>query len=304
MTEARDIVIANAPVSYGAFELTVGILPGVPDGDTVLDEVAGAGYAGIDLGPLGYFGLGDDLAVNLAHRGLALSGGFFELPFSDHAKMPAALRELGSLLDVFDTVGAKNGLKPRPTLADVGSDLRRSKPGQAASDRSLGFDAEGWKRFAEGVEMAVACCRERGYVPTFHHETGTHVEAPWEIERVLEDTSIGLCLDTGHLLLGGGDPVRAIREWRGRINHFHLKDARRQVVEGIVREAAPVSEIWRRKAFCRLGEGDLDVDAVLEAIRDSYAGWIVVEQDVLPDPDGTAAADQRANREYLAARGF
>ena len=152
--------------------------------------------------------------------------------------------------------------------------------------------------------MAVACCRERGYVPTFHHETGTHVEAPWEIERVLEDTSIGLCLDTGHLLLGGGDPVRAIREWRGRINHFHLKDARRQVVEGIVREAAPVSEIWRRKAFCRLGEGDLDVDAVLEAIRDSYAGWIVVEQDVLPDPDGTAAADQRANREYLAARGF
>ncbi|TMF77917.1 MAG: TIM barrel protein [Chloroflexi bacterium] len=304
VTEARDVVIANAPVSYGAFELTVGILPGVPDGDTVLDEVAGAGYAGIDLGPLGYFGLGDDLAVNLARRGLALSGGFFELPFSDHAKMPAALRELGSLLDVFDTVGAKNGLKPRPTLADVGSDLRRSKPGQAASDRSLGFDAEGWKRFAEGVEMAVACCRERGYVPTFHHETGTHVEAPWEIERVLEDTSIGLCLDTGHLLLGGGDPVRAIREWRGRINHFHLKDARRQVVEGIVREAAPVSEIWRRKAFCRLGEGDLDVDAVLEAIRDSYAGWIVVEQDVLPDPDGTAAADQRANREYLAARGF
>src|SRR2546425_7655043 len=97
VTETSKIVIANAPVSYGAFELTVGILPDVPDGDAVLDEVAGAGYAGIDLGPIGYFGLGDDLAVNLARRGLALSGGFFELPFSDHAKMPAALPELGSL---------------------------------------------------------------------------------------------------------------------------------------------------------------------------------------------------------------
>jgi len=152
--------------------------------------------------------------------------------------------------------------------------------------------------------MAVACCRDRGYEPTFHHETGTRVEAPWEIEKVLELTSIGLCLDTGHLLLGGGDPLQAMRDWRPRINHLHLKDARRSVVEGIVREAAPVAEIWRRQAFCRLGEGDLDVDGVLDEIRDGYRGWVVVEQDVLPDAAGKPAADQRANRDYLAARGF
>jgi len=69
-------------------------------------------------------------------------------------------------------------------------------------DRSLGFDSEGWKRFAAGVEIAQSVCLERGYEPTFHHETGTHIEAVWEIEKVLELTSIGLCLDTGHLLLG------------------------------------------------------------------------------------------------------
>src|SRR2546428_3598608 len=116
-------------------------------------------------------------------------------------------------------------------------------------------------------------------MPTFHHETGTLVEAPWEIERVLEETPIGLCLDTGHLLVGGGDPVRAVRDWRERINHLHLKDARRSVVEAIVRESAPVSEIWRRKAFCRLGAGDVDVDAALGAIPGSYSGFILVEQD-------------------------
>jgi inosose dehydratase len=76
------------------------------------------------------------------------------------------------------------------------------------------------------------------------------------------------------------------------------------VVEQIVREAAPASEIWKRKAFCRLGEGDLDVDAMLASIRSFYPGWIVVEQDVLPEPGGQAAADQRANRRYLAQRGF
>jgi inosose dehydratase len=71
-----------------------------------------------------------------------------------------------------------------------------------------------------------------------------------------------------------------------------------------VRESAHVNEIWRRQAFCRLGEGDLDVDGVLDAMRDTYDGWLVVEQDVLPDPEGKPAADQRANRAYLASRGF
>jgi inosose dehydratase len=129
----------------------------------------------------------------------------------------------------------------------------------------------------------------------------------WEIEKLLELTSIGLCLDTGHLLLGGGDPAVKVREWKSRINHVHLKDARKQVVEQIIREVAPVSEIWKRKAFCRLGDGDLDVDSVLDALRDGYSGWLVVEQDVLPDegdPLGTPARDQRANRQFLAARGF
>jgi inosose dehydratase len=302
------IVVANAPVSYGAFELTVGIDPNVPDASMVLDEVAGAGYAGIDLGPVGYLGDRDTLAGALEKRGLMLCGGFFELPFSDPAAMPAAIRGLGELFDVFDSVPPPRGrLKPMPTLADAGSDLRRARPCQAARDRSLGFDAEGWKRFAEGVEMAVATCRGRGYEATLHHEPGTHIEAEWEIAKALELTSIGLCLDTGHLLLGGGDPMRALSEWGDRINHVHLKDARQAIVDQIVREAAPVAEIWRRRAFCRLGEGDLMIDAVLERLRDHYTGWLVVEQDVLPDPDresGRPALDQRANREFLRARGF
>ncbi len=304
---AGKIVVANAPVSYGAFELTVGILPNVPDGAMVMDEVAEAGYAGIDLGPVGYLGTGEELARSLSKRGLGLSGGFFELPFDDPVRMKASVRDLDGLLDVFDAASANGGLKPKPTLADAGSDARRARPAQGARDRSLGFDAEGWRRFADGVEMAVARCRERGYDPTFHHETGTNVEAVWEIEKVLELTSIGLCLDTGHLLLGGGDPVRAMRDWKSRINHMHLKDARGSVVDGIIAEAAPLPEIWKRKAFCRLGDGDLDIAAVLEQLRDGYSGWLVVEQDVLPDPDnplGTPARDQRANREYLAARGF
>lgn len=301
-----SIVVANAPVSYGAFELTVGILPDVPDGPMVMDEVAAAGYAGIDLGPAGYLAPKESLGEELRRRNLGLAGGFFELPFSDPAAMKASMKGLDELLDVFDAASPE-GLKPRPTLADASSDARRARPAQAALDHRLGFDDEGWRKFADGVAMALARCRERGYEPTFHHETGTYIEAKWEIEKLLELTEIGLCLDTGHLLLGGGDPVVALREWRSRINHLHMKDARRDVVQEIIREVLPVAEIWRRKAFCRLGDGDLDVDAVLAEVRAGYSGWLVVEQDVLPDsnnPLGTPARDQRDNRKFLAARGF
>src|SRR5437879_153531 len=116
------VVVGNAPVSYGAFEVTVGKDPNVPDGLSVLDQVATAGYAGIDLGPVGYLGTGQALAARLRERDLGLSGGYLELPFSEPARMEAALGELDSLLDVFDAAtGTGPSIGPRPTLADLGN---------------------------------------------------------------------------------------------------------------------------------------------------------------------------------------
>jgi inosose dehydratase len=300
------VELANAPVSYGAFEITVGVDPNVPDPLTLLDWVSEAGYVGIDLGPIGYLGTTETLAERLDDRGLALAGGYLELPFSEPDKLPAALAELDGLLDIFESTRADTQ-PPRPTLADAGSPARSRYPGRAAIDPSVGLDRAGWSRFAEGVTRAVARCRERGYEPTFHHHTATYIEAQWEIERLLELTDVGLCLDTGHLLLGRGEPIAAIRDWAARINQVHLKDARLARLEEIVAQAAPVEEIWRRQAFCALGDGDIDVVGVLDALGEiEYSGWLVVEQDVLPDPQnpGQPARDQRRNREYLRTHGL
>lgn len=300
------IVLANAPVSYGAFEITVGIDPNVPDPLTLLDWVRAAGYDGVDLGPVGYLGDVETLPDRLAERGLGLVGGYLELPFSEPERITAELPNLDALLDIFDTVSGP-GLAPKPTLADAGSEIRSRYPGRATLDRSVGLDDAGWARFADGLGEAVARCRARGYDPTFHHHTATYVEAQWEIERLLEISDVGLCLDTGHLLLGRGEPITAIREWADRINHVHLKDARLDRLEEIVAEAAPVQEIWRRKAFCALGDGDIDIEGVLGALADiGYSGWLVVEQDVLPDSDNPnePAEDQRRNREYLRGHGL
>jgi len=304
-----QIAVANAPVSYGAFELTVGVDPDVPSGVQVLDQVAAAGYAGIDLGPVGYLGDGERLGELLAARGLGLAGAYVELPYSDPDALEDALGELDAILGVFDAVRPYlTGPPPRPTLADKGTKRRAMLPARSVRDHSLGYDADGWRRFAGGLATVLARCRDRGYEPTFHPETGTHVEAPWEIERVLEVSDVGLCLETGHMMLGGGDPVTMLRDLGDRINHVHLKDARRSVMAGIVTDEAPVTEIWTREAFCELGHGDLDADAVLDGLRRiSFGGWLVVEQDILPrsaERFARAAAEQRHNRAFLAERGL
>ncbi|HUA44419.1 MAG TPA: TIM barrel protein [Solirubrobacteraceae bacterium] len=303
---AAEMTVANAPCSYGAFEITVGVDPNVPPPLTLLDEVSEAGYSGIDLGPLGYLGSVDELPGRLRDRGLALAGGYFQIEFADPTRLPDELVQLDRLLDMFDAA-ANGGPPARPTLADAGSESRLAQPGRAQSDHSLGWDDAGWARFADSMARVLERCRDRGYEPTFHPHTATYVEAPWEIERLLSVSDVGVCLDTGHLLIGGGDPVQAVRDWGDRINHVHLKDAKLDVIEGIVDDRAPVRAIWERRAFCRLGTGDIPLGDVLESLRARrYGGWLVVEQDIFPDPAAPdqPVVDQQHNREYLRALGL
>ena len=187
---------------------------------------------------------------------------------------------MDATLDLF---AAADGTGAKPVLADGGSAERIRFPGRAAADRSIGLDDAGWARFAEGVARACGLARTRGFEPTFHHHTATFVEAPWEIERVLELTDVGLLLDTGHLRLGGGDPTTALRDWGDRINHIHIKDVHDEVLAGVIADAADMPEAWRRGVFCELGTGDVDLDSFFgELARSDYSGWLVVEQDMVP----------------------
>jgi len=305
------IAVANAPVSYGAFELTVGINPYVPDGESILDLVQNAGYRGIDLGPVGYFGVGDALARNLEKRQLGLAGGYLEIPFHDDEAMARSRVELDEMLDVFDVARPVNyrlGVPaPCPTIAVMSLPYRRGVPGRSVTDRSLGYTHDQWTTFARNAEGVAVACRERGYRAVFHNETGTNVEAPWEFARVVELTSFDLCLDTGHLIVGGGDPVEFLREHADRIAHLHLKSAHINRLQALIADGSPVEAIWEKRIFCALGEGDLDMPGMSQAIKEvGYDGWIVVEQDIFPDATSLVSAqeDQIRNRNELRSLGY
>jgi len=292
--------IAGAPVSFGVFELTADG-PLVPP-DEVLSALQDAGYDGVDLGPVGWLGRGDVLRERLRRHELSLAGGWVDLPFSDDTAFAAALPSLDDAVTIFGDAGQVDPARPPlPTLADAGSDERRANPGGAAP--GIGLDGVGWDTLAANVATAAERVRAAGLEPTFHHHVCTYVETPDEIDTFLECTDVDLTLDTGHLLLAGGDPVSGLGRWGGRINHVHLKDARTAVLDRVVRERAGLRAVWERGAFVAIGDGDLDLDGFMGALIESgYDGWLVVEQDVIPaadDPPGLAADDQRANREAL-----
>jgi inosose dehydratase len=296
-----SVRVANAPCSYGAFEVTVGVLPNVPGADEVLHAIAEAGYEGTELGPPGYLGRGKTLHERLERFGLALVGGYIPIRFSEPESWEEDLAGMAATLDLFEAADARGA---RPVLADAGSPERRANPGRGARELALGLDTRGWHRLADGVRRAAELARSRGFEPTFHHHTASYVEAPSEIERLLELTDVGLLLDTGHLVLGGGDPTQALRDWGDRIDHVHVKDVRMSVLERVLGDRADMVEAWRRAVFCELGTGDVDLNGFFSALGGSgYMGWLVVEQDRIPAPGegpAEAAAAQARNRHWLA----
>lgn len=303
----KSVVVANAPCSFGAFEITVPGNPHVPAATDLLDCVRDAGYAGVDLGPPGYLGLPAEVAERLADRGLGLAGGYLQLPLSEPDALAASLPELDRLLDVFASLAGQRRL-PVATLADAGSAARRAHPGGTVSDPDAVLDEAGWVRFLAGLELVAERCRERGFAAVLHPHAGTFVEAGWEIERVLEGSDVELCFDPAHLVVGGVDPVAAMRAWGARVGHVHLKDVDRAALERLTAASAPVEEIYSSGAFCRLGAGSAAVETLLSLLAEAgYEGWLVVEQDLVPDSEEAVAQgvrDQVANREFLRARGL
>ncbi|MSS84407.1 TIM barrel protein [Actinomycetaceae bacterium WB03_NA08] len=294
--------IANAPVSYGVFGLAREDTP-LPNGEELLRYVADAGYEGIDLGAPGLLGRKDNLAGRLRQYGLGLAGGWVDLPFGSGTdeEFDSAFAQAEAIMPLF-VAGAEAGNfpVPKPTLADSGDDRRRMKPGGSPE---LELTDEKWERFSDRLARVAKMVRGFDLEPTFHHHASTYVETPSEIDRFLEIGDVDFTFDTGHLLIGGGDPIKDLPRWLPRINHFHLKDADRSILATAMGSDNPVRDVWEKRVFTPLGEGDLDVDGIMELIVASgFDEWLVVEQDVvLKDAADVERAiqDQVANRDAL-----
>lgn len=245
--------LASAPVTWGVWERTTGRDDLVP-AELLLETVRGLGYEAIELGPPGYLS-----PAALAAHGLALVGGFAPLRFEDAA---AYAEDVAVWLDPITDVLLETGARGPVVLAGGENGGQVSGP------------------YFERVNEAVERCRARGVGVVFHHHAGTAVETPDEIASLLEHTDIGICFDTGHALVGGGDPLDVARMCGGRIEHLHLKDVDPGLLARLSAGELSLGQAWADGIFCPFGEGAVDFSAVL-ALPElaGFDGWTVLEQD-------------------------
>jgi inosose dehydratase len=290
MTATLAQRIAGAPISWGVCEV-----PGwghqlAPE--LVLQQMKDVGLSATEFGPEGF--LPDDpadKAATLASYGLRAVGQFVPVVLHDpgHDPLPEVRAAITGLL-----------------AADARTVVIAAATGTDGYDARPDLDEAGWNCLLANLDRISAAAAESGLTATLHPHVGTMIESGEETQRVLEGSGIGLCLDTGHLLIGGGDPVAVAARWPGRIAHVHLKDVRlglaRQVRAGETTYTAAVAE----GMYAPLGAGDVDIAAIVRLLEDSgYAGWYVLEQDTVlhaapGEPGGADPLDDvRASVAYL-----
>jgi inosose dehydratase len=272
-----NIKVGNAPVSWGVMEVA-GWGEQIAY-SKVLDEIAEAGYAGTELGPYGYFPTeSKELTSELSARGLQLVASFVPIPLAHPERHDDGYQEAMKVAQLLAQSGAR-----LIVLADEMSEARIAVSGRVDEGRDGMSDSQ-WQGAAQILNRIAAACRELGLSAVFHHHAGTFVETPKEIARLCESTNsdlLGLCLDTGHYVFGGGDPVDAVRYYGARIRHLHLKDVQLPVLEAARSNGVGFLEAVRRGVFCELGEGAVDLNTVIQEVTaGGYSEWAIVEQDV------------------------
>lgn len=291
-----SIQIATAPVSWGILEVE-GWARQKSYGD-VLDEMVQAGYTGTELGPYGFLPTeSDKLRQELEKRNLTLLAAFVPLPLGDADRHDEGLRAALDVGRLLSAAGAKYLV-----LADEMNSSRMAIAGSATDND--GFRPHQWEKAARLLTSIATAAGELGLRSVFHHHCGTYVETPSEVARLLEMTDpklLGICLDTGHYLYGGGDPVEFARIHGKRIWHLHLKDIQPAVLDEVRRDKIPYLDAIRRGIFCELGGGGIDFSTVIGQLKNAgFDGWAVFEQDVDPSlPGVNPMASAARSRAYL-----
>jgi len=235
------------------------------------------------------------LAEDLRARGLRMLGGFVGLELRNPAKREQEVKKGVEIGKYFQSLGASYLI-----AADSGDPRRVQEAGRVNPDGGL-TDAQ-WESLGTGLNELAALLKPAGVRLVFHNHVGTYVETEAETSRLLDATDaalVGWCLDCGHLTYGGGDTLRMLQKYGDRVGYVHIKDVDGELLGRSREEGWSFHEALKRFIFPRLGEGMVNIPAVVRALKDHrYDGWLVIEQDTTPLNPTTIAKE---NREYLEA---
>jgi inosose dehydratase len=281
--------LAGAPISWGVCEVPGWGHQMTPD--RVLDEMHEVGLVATEFGPEGFLPDAPQEKLDLlAGYGLRAVGGFVPVVLHDAAR--DVLLGLDGVLAGFVTAGANTLVLAADT-------------GLTGYDERVALEEDQWKTLLTNLDRIADAAREHGITATLHPHVGTVIEKEPEVARVLESSRIPLCLDTGHLLIGGSDPAKLAREVPERIAHTHLKDVNADLARSVQNGQMSYTAAVKAGIYRPLGAGDVDIAGIVSSLEGAgYSGWYVMEQDTVlgaePAEDGGPIEDVRTSLAFVA----
>ncbi|MGN6428559.1 MAG: sugar phosphate isomerase/epimerase family protein [Leifsonia sp.] len=262
--------------------------------DTILDALEQAGVSELEMTfppadrqtAIAAYGSAEAFAAELASRGLSVVSAYFaDIEHAEDVTDPAT-RE--AILAAAETEAAFLGQLGASFLV-AGLPMRRNN---AQGDGLAPVDLATAAPIAEIANEVGAIAARHGVTLALHTESHSVFWTPRDVDLFLLLTDpflVAFCPDTGHIVLGGGDPVQLVSRHRERVVIAHWKDA-----AGAFREKALVDEgIWERHRpyFRAAGQGIVDWPAFARTLADiGYEGGILLELDVASDPVGQLIA--------------
>ncbi len=286
------IRVATAPMNWNSDDLP-DLRPPIPI-PQVLAEMVEAGYEGTEYGR----GLPTEptkLQTLLHTYGLALASMFCWVSLEERSRQA---REIEKAVEVARTLSA---MQVRELVLGIrGSAERVALAGQVPPDGSAGLRPAQWETLVDGIARLALACQPLGVRLAVHPHAGSYVETRDEVEhlmRLTDPQKLGLCVDAGHLVYGGADPVEVVRTYGSRVWYVHIKDVDPAVLARCRSQKLSFLEALRAYVFCGLGKGCVDLKGFVDALqRSQFSGWMVIEEDTSPAPPLVAA---RRNRRYL-----
>jgi inosose dehydratase len=249
------------------------------------------GLTATELGAPGFLpSSAAEVKAELDQHGMSLIGGFVPLVLHDRAQLAEAVRRAHETAALFQACGATR------FVTAVVQDYDWSRP--------TPLDAEGMKVLGEGLATIDEVCAGYGLTQVLHPHVDTLVETAADVELALQYSDVLWCLDTGHLQIGGVDPVEFARSEGRRVAHVHLKDVVSSVAAQVLSRATTLVSGVQQGLFRPLGLGEVAVDEVMVALeKQGYDGWYVLEQDTalasIPDDGAGPVADVRASLDFI-----
>lgn len=276
MLDKNKIKLGIAPIAWTNDDLPE--LGGENTFEQCVSEMALAGFTGSEVGNK-YPNDTDKLKKALDLRGIQICNAWFSTFFTNKP-LDYTVKLFKEHIDFLDKMGAKV-----VGVAEQGNSIQGQMDTPVLKEKPK-FTEEEWKKVANGLNTLGKIANEKGLTLGYHHHMGTGVQTLEEIDKLMSLTDekyVKLLFDTGHCTYSEVDPLEVISKYIDRINHIHLKDIRKDILEEVKNDNLSFLNSVKKGVFTVPGDGMINFEPIFNVIeKNNFEGWLVVEAEQDP----------------------